>query len=145
VLHNTRPAAAPPADPHSDLASILERLDEHEQVIEGMYQNGRLVTEQMASLALKVEGLAESVTRMREEAPALLMASAIAIVGNPEVWDAGRKAMASHARNAAGGWLLGWLGALVTRPLGIVALLLVLYQFGGLPAVWGWIKAHIGG
>lgn len=132
-------------DATPDLHALRERVHEHEQVIEGVYSNTRLMAQQVSGLSLQVQELARDVRTLRDETPAMLMASAIAIVGNPEVWAAGRAAMASHARDAAGGWLLGWMGSLFTKPLGILVLLLVLYQFGGIPAVWGWIKTHIGG
>jgi hypothetical protein len=136
------------ADHHDEaegLAYLRERVDEHEHVIEGVFKNSHLTAQQVSLLSLKVEGLSGEVRHLRAEVPAMLMQSAIDIVGNPAVWEAGRRAMASHARDAAGGWLLGWLGSLLTRPLGLLMVILVLYQMGGLAAVWAWLKTHFVG
>jgi hypothetical protein len=130
-------------DTHNGLDYLRERVDEHEQVIEGVFRNTHHMTEQVARLGVQVQELSSDVRKLRDEVPAMLMQSAIDIVGNPKFWEAGRTAMASHARNAAGGWLFSWLGSLFTRPMGLLILLLLLYQLGGLPAVWVWIKAHL--
>jgi hypothetical protein len=131
------------SDTHNGLDYLRERVEEHEQVIEGVFRNSHHMTEQVARLGVQVQELSSDVRKLRDEVPAMLMQSAIDIVGNPKFWEAGRTAMASHARNATGGWVLGWLGSMFTRPMGLVILLLLLYQFGGVTAVMGWIKARL--
>lgn len=126
---------------YPEIEALRERVDEHEQVVEGVFANTRLMAEQVSRLSFQVQSLSEEVRLIRNDMPAVLTQCAIAIVGNPEVWAAARKAMAMQARDTAGGWLLG----LLTKPLAWIAVALVLFQVGGPAAVWAWIKSHAGG
>lgn len=66
-------------------------------------------------------------------------------VADPQLWDAAGKAMRQQAQSAAGGWLLGGVGALGKRLAWIVAIAAGVYALGGWSALAALIKAQAAG
>lgn len=63
-------------------------------------------------------------------------------VADPQLWDAAGKAMREQAQSAAGGWLLGGVGALGKRAAWILAIGAGVYALGGWSALVALIKAQ---
>lgn len=53
-------------------------------------------------------------------------------VSDPDVWGAAIEAMQSHAKAEAGGWLFGWVKALLSKAA------LILVVGGGIYLIGGW-------
>lgn len=66
-------------------------------------------------------------------------------VADPQLWEAAGKAMREQAQSAAGGWLLGGVGALGKRVAWIVAIGAGVYALGGWSALAALIKAQAAG
>lgn len=88
----------------------------------------RVLEEQMADIAVV----------MREAVRAGLRDA----VADPQLWDAAGKAMREQAQSAAGGWLLGGVGALGKRAAWILAIGAGVYALGGWSALVALIKAQ---
>lgn len=66
-------------------------------------------------------------------------------VADPQLWDAAAKAMRQQAQSAAGGWLLGGVGALGKRAAWVIAIGAGVYALGGWSALAALIKAQAAG
>lgn len=91
----------------------------------------RVLEEQMADIAVTMR---HSVTAGLRDA-----------VADPELWEAVGKAMREQTQSAAGGWLLGGIGALGKRAAWIVAIGAGVYALGGWSALVALIKAQAAG
>lgn len=58
-------------------------------------------------------------------------------VSDPRLWSDALAAMQAHAQQQAGGWLLGWVKALISKALLFVVIGLGVYALGG----WGALAA----
>lgn len=65
-------------------------------------------------------------------------------IGNPDTWKLGfaamQEALTELAQRGSGKWFVDWIGWLFKKALLGLAVLIVLYYTGGLPAVMAWLK-----
>jgi hypothetical protein len=66
-------------------------------------------------------------------------------VADPQLWEAAGRAMREQAQSAAGGWLLGGVGALGKRAAWVLAIGAGVYALGGWSALVALIKAQAAG
>lgn len=96
---------------------LEHRIDQHEEVLG---RDGSQIRRQMH--AAVVDGLRE-------------------VASDPEFWAAAAAAMRKHAQQQAGGFVMGALGALVSRLMLIAVAVWAVYSLGGLPALIAWLKS----
>lgn len=65
-------------------------------------------------------------------------------VSDPAVWEAAGQAMHRQATQAAGGWLLGGVGAVARRIGWVLLIAWGVYSLGGWTALVAFIKANAG-
>jgi len=109
---------SPEAEALCKITEGLERrIDTHEEV---QGRDGTQIRRQMH--AAVVDGLRE-------------------VASDPEFWAAAAGAMRKHAQQQAGGFVMGALGALVSRVMLIAVAVWAVYSLGGLPALVAWLKS----
>lgn len=96
---------------------LEHRIDQHEEVLG---HDGAQIRRQMH--AAVVDGLRD-------------------VASDPEFWAAAAGAMRKHAQQQAGGFVMGTLGALLSRALIVCVALWAVYSLGGLPALVAWLKS----
>ena len=85
--------------------------------------------------------MADIAVTMRESVTAGLRDA----VADPQLWEAAGRAMREQAQSAAGGWLLGGVGALGKRAAWVIAIDAGVYALGGWSALGALIKAQAAG
>lgn len=96
----------------------------------------RLTDSRLRALEMQMADIAVT---MREAVSAGLRDA----VADPQLWEAGGRAMREQAQSAAGGWLLGGIGALGKRAAWIVAIGAGVYALGGWGALGTLLKAQL--
>lgn len=110
-----------------------DRSAEHEARLDMLWKSNELVTVQIQELSGKVD-------RLEQAVPAMVTKGLRDFAADPDSWLAVREGMRKSAEKAAGGWLLSSVRWAFGKAFAGIVVLVLVYNFGGLPALLDLLK-----
>lgn len=127
--------------------TLERRVANQERMVDVMVTHHEHLAQQIGEMVVGIRDLttrhqqqAAALMNMERRIPELMAQGIVSAVGNPATWQAGRDAMKRHARDAAGGWILGSLRFLVDKVIWAGVALAAVYIIGGWSAVAALLK-----